>query len=498
MPSIYSRPSFPSTFLQALWRLVRMLFGGGRRVDNAESGNGVPVKACTAPDVVAKAQVATYRPDTTGVPVFVLSSMVGAAFAPEGPGQVKTVLFPGAPMIPTIVVTPPPADDVRNVLQLPGDQQVQPEKSDDAEAQFDRLPLRAITNGPTRVHGKTPPKRRVFEKENIGREKTLQLEQARAWSDAIKVRRRSLPIPPPPPPASTQLARRALAPGCLPLQERLRLAVAGCAALAPAVLPVAPLWGDDNVSFILDDDEEEEEDVNVVCEDPLPYLPNTDLSLLQSQSSPPPSPSTLLTSLTASSSFSSSGSISSILDAFEGDFKGLTWLGLRQLADLDDNESRTVQRVELGDGAREEEHGDDACGGITDDEGTTATTGQTSSHSRTTSKGRHLLPASSYITVKNIGTATRIGQPRDYPSAPPLLSPLLSDPRLGFIATGHPLPPDAWTGHPRPGTPPFVARGLDTRAARNSVKFGKWLSIRTPARPALPSPPPFAFSRALG
>jgi hypothetical protein len=76
-----------------------------------------------------------------------------------------------------------------------------------------------------------------------------------------------------------------------------------------------------------------------------------------------------LTSLTASSSFSSSGSISSILDAFEGDFKGPTWLGLCQLADLDDNESRTVQRVELGDGAREEEHGDDACGGIMDDEG---------------------------------------------------------------------------------------------------------------------------------
>jgi hypothetical protein len=347
--------------------------------------------------------------------------MVGAAFAPEGPGQVKTVLFPGAPMIPTIVVTPPPADDVRSVLQLPGDQQVQSEKSDDAEAQFDRLPLRAITNGPTRVHGKTPPKRRVFEKENIGahpnaprrpqpriapspsrisrvdshssisiapvptepvvkaaepgsfewkREKTLQLEQARAWSDAIKVRRRSLPIPPPPPPASTQLARRASAPGRLSLQERLRLAVAGCAAPAPAVLPIAPLWGDDNVSFILDDDEEEEEDVNVVREDPLSYLPNTDLSLLQSQSSAPPSPSTSLTSLTASSSFSSSGSISSILDAFEDDFKGPAWLGLRQLADLDDNESRAVQRVELGDGAREEEHGDDTCGGIADnDEG---------------------------------------------------------------------------------------------------------------------------------
>jgi hypothetical protein len=118
----------------------------------------------------------------------------------------------------------------------------------------------------------------------------------------------------------------------------------------------------------LDDDEEEEEDVNVVREDPFPYLPNTDLSLLQSQSSPPPSPSTSLTSLTASSSFSSCGSISSILDAFEGDFKGPAWLGLCQLADLDDNERRTVQRVELGDGAREEEHGGDACGGIADND----------------------------------------------------------------------------------------------------------------------------------
>jgi hypothetical protein len=120
----------------------------------------------------------------------------------------------------------------------------------------------------------------------------------------------------------------------------------------------------------LDDDEEDEEGFDVVREDPLSYLPNTDLSLLQSQSSAPPSPSTSLTSLTASSSFSSSGSISSILDAFEGDFKGPAWLGLRQLADLDDNESRTVQWVESGDGACEEEHGDDACGGIADnDEG---------------------------------------------------------------------------------------------------------------------------------
>jgi hypothetical protein len=163
--------------------------------------------------------------------------------------------------------------------------------------------------------------------------------------------------------------------------------------------------------------------------------------------------------------------------------------------------------------------------------GTTATTGQTSSHSRTTSKGRLLLPASSYITVKNTGTATRIGQPRDYPSVPP--SSPLSSRTLGLVycAIGQPIPPDAWTGHPRPGhPPPFAARGLDTRAARNSVKFGKWLSIRTPARlrppipssssrsrdtlgqirqmaysfrtparptPTLPSPPPFAFSRAL-
>jgi hypothetical protein len=288
-------------------------------------------------------------------------------------------------MIPVIVITPPPADDVPSVLQLPGDKQMQPEKSDDGESEFDRAPLRAITNGRKRVHGKTPPKRRVFEKENIGahpnaprrpqpriapspprisrvdshpsiapvpaepvvktaepgssewkREKSQQLEQARAWSDAILARRRSLPITPALPPVSTQLARRASAPARMPLADRLRLAVAGCATPAPAptVIPVAPLWGDGNVSFVLGDEEEaeEEEEVDVVRVPILSGLPNTELSIdaVQSQSSPLPSPSTSSTSLTASSSSSSSGYLSSILDAFEEEFRAPAWLGLKQ------------------------------------------------------------------------------------------------------------------------------------------------------------------------
>jgi hypothetical protein len=41
-------PTFSRVFtplLEALWKLVRVLLGGGRRVEDAESGNGVPVKA---------------------------------------------------------------------------------------------------------------------------------------------------------------------------------------------------------------------------------------------------------------------------------------------------------------------------------------------------------------------------------------------------------------------------------------------------------------------
>jgi hypothetical protein len=122
----------------------------------------------------------------------------------------------------------------------------------------------------------------------------------------------------------------------MPLADRLRLAVASCAtpAPAPAVIPVAPLWGDGNVSFVLGDEEEaeEEEEVDVVRVSMLSGLPNTEFSIdaVQSQSSPLPSPSTSSTSLTASSSSSSSGSLSLILDAFEEEFRAPAWLGLKQ------------------------------------------------------------------------------------------------------------------------------------------------------------------------
>jgi hypothetical protein len=50
MPAIYSRPSFASTLIEALWRLVRMLFGGGRRVEDAQGGTLAPIKTnCKSP-----------------------------------------------------------------------------------------------------------------------------------------------------------------------------------------------------------------------------------------------------------------------------------------------------------------------------------------------------------------------------------------------------------------------------------------------------------------
>ncbi|KAJ7820616.1 hypothetical protein B0H13DRAFT_2682265 [Mycena leptocephala] len=313
MPSIYSRPSFPSTFLQALWRLVRMLFGAAAASRTQKVGTASPSRRAP-PRRRRKGAVATYRP-TPGIPLgLVFDGRRG--FAPEA---VRSRRF-----LPWRAGDP-----------LPEDKQAQPEKSADVEPQLDRLPLRAITNGPKRVHGKTPPKRRpraapspprisrvdshpsilitpvptepVVKAAEPGsfewkREKTLQLKQARAWSDAIKARRRSLPVPPPPtPPASIQLARRASAPARLSLLN-------GSASPSQA----APL------------------------QHPHPHPLSFRFAEL-----PAPSPSTSLTSLTASSSFSS------LLHFFNsgrlrGRLQGAAWLGLRQLADLGDNESRTV------------------------------------------------------------------------------------------------------------------------------------------------------------
>jgi hypothetical protein len=101
---------------------------------------------------VATESVATFKPDTNGVPMLVLASMaVGAA-------HLRTEAFPGARLIPIIVVTPPP---VEHSTPAKKDEPLKPLNSG-------QLPLRSITNTvPRRVHGKAPSKARVQEKENI-------------------------------------------------------------------------------------------------------------------------------------------------------------------------------------------------------------------------------------------------------------------------------------------------------------------------------------------
>ncbi|KAJ7602254.1 hypothetical protein B0H17DRAFT_1122531, partial [Mycena rosella] len=112
-------------------------------------------------------------------------------------------------------------------------------------------------------------------------EKAHQLEEARIFSEKVKDRRRrSLPTPPPPPPPAssptTSLTRHVSAPARLSLQERLERA---CTAAVPAALavPVAPLWGDVHVRFVIEDDDENEDETKITLrtrEDPIaPAVP---------------------------------------------------------------------------------------------------------------------------------------------------------------------------------------------------------------------------------
>ncbi|KAJ6569454.1 hypothetical protein B0H19DRAFT_695359 [Mycena capillaripes] len=355
-----------SQYISALVRLVRYLFGVSVGVADAESGNLAALKVPAKKGDDMKDPVPTYEPTTTGVPALVLSSMVvGAAFAPGMPIASTT---PRAFLIPMIVVTPPPVDDVGLILEHTDKQIKAPRNKDNnINSSAVRTPLQHMTNHPRRVHGCTPSKQRVVQKENIRahpnapcclnprlspahgaqapialaatsgitkeartepvkaaapgsskweHEKALQLEQVRAWSEKIKARRFSLPLASSgsaPSNATPALARRASAPARLPLAERLRRAVTCFTPPALALAPAAPLWGDDNVSFVLGDEDEEEE---ILYEDALPVLVK-----LIDQSTPPHSPLASSTSLTASASFSSSGSLSSVLDAFEEDLE---------------------------------------------------------------------------------------------------------------------------------------------------------------------------------
>ncbi|KAJ7215134.1 hypothetical protein B0H12DRAFT_1079101, partial [Mycena haematopus] len=108
------------------------------------------------------------------------------------------------------------------------------------------------------------------------------------------------------------------------------------------VVVVQPLWGDDHVSFVLDDDEEEDEGGEV-------NIPDTDQSLSST-----------------SMSSASSGSISSIITAYESDFTSSGWLGLRQFdgADGRDGMEAGTRTEDVGHGGggqdTQEADGDDS------------------------------------------------------------------------------------------------------------------------------------------
>ncbi|KAJ7605501.1 hypothetical protein DFH06DRAFT_1487178 [Mycena polygramma] len=380
MPSTSSR--FVDTFIQALMRLVRRIFGRGR-VEDAEEGKGAPMglKSVAKVPIVAQGDIPTFKPDLAGVPALAMSS--GAAFAV-------------APTIPVIVVTPP--DD-------------KPKKTRAREPS--RRPLQQTAVLPTkRVHGRTPPcKRAQVEKENIAdhpsaprrpqvqaarcslygvqatsgnapaarspvaipassveidpkatavtaqpgslaweRAKVTQLEEARAWSDTVKARhhRRSLPAVPAAPWVPAPLVRRAsvsstLPPplaSCtplpvtspssrvrLPIAERLKRAVVVCTPPAPEPVPApfARLWSDDKGSFTLGFKLEEDKEERTVTKVDPRFQDTADTSLAS------------LPSSDSLSSLSSSGSFTGILDQFEDDLlHSPAWLGRRRFPEVEE------------------------------------------------------------------------------------------------------------------------------------------------------------------
>ncbi|KAJ7074999.1 hypothetical protein B0H15DRAFT_43683 [Mycena belliarum] len=133
-------------------------------------------------------------------------------------------------------------------------------------------------------------------------EKGRRLHEARKWSQNVKDRRSSLPTLPAPLPKSSSIPRPTSAPARLSVQERLQRAAAKCTVATP-VVPVAPLWGDQTVTFVLGNEHE------VDCDAPV--------------------------SASSSAASSSSGSIASVLDALEADFQSPLWSALRNSAELE-------------------------------------------------------------------------------------------------------------------------------------------------------------------
>ncbi|KAJ7431520.1 hypothetical protein B0H11DRAFT_850666 [Mycena galericulata] len=389
--------------IQALWRLVRCLFGRKTETIDVESGAGLVAANAASSEALAKDSVTTCRPALTAVSAFVLASRTAAALLPEVPIGAKAIYVPCSFGLPIIVVTAPDSEDVPfSCVGADAGAKLQ---------QPSRPPLRPIINGAKRIHGQTPPRKRRADsaRENLGDhphapcrpksaisrtpqrpapvayvpaaakasvqnvkiavatpassewelEKAAQLAQAREWSARVQARRRSLPTPPPSSssfpgsvtsPSPVSVSRRVSAPARLPLNERLQRAVSRGAPVSPSpITPAVPLWGDANVSFTLGDDGDDEEasatgaqHTGLTHEAPAPTGP---------QHIPALSPSSSLTS-------SSAGSLGSILSAFEEHLKSSLWLDLPSLEDLEEGRGARSEK-EVGQVVDDDDHWSD-------------------------------------------------------------------------------------------------------------------------------------------
>ncbi|KAF8189999.1 hypothetical protein K438DRAFT_2143314 [Mycena galopus ATCC 62051] len=311
-----------SPIIKALWRLVRALFGASRAGDVEDGTLVVSVKM---PDPVP-----TFKPDISGIPALVLASMaVGAAFAPDAPIGVKTLHYDTAPVIPIIIVTPPPMEE----FQVSKESEATLAYSKTARTA--RVPLRSIINTVPRVHGKTPRKTRAMAKENVRElpnvprlchrrlvdpapvlssmtnaepaslewenQKVVELKKAREWSEIVKTRHQSLPA---------RIHIDVAEPGTHKWESEKVVQLRQAREWSEAVKArrrSLPTPTHQTVPFLAQANHRALEEISL-------KLGNTDHQLLSS---------------TAMSS-ASSGSISSILEAYETDLASPTWLRLCQ------------------------------------------------------------------------------------------------------------------------------------------------------------------------
>ncbi|KAJ7481426.1 hypothetical protein B0H11DRAFT_2193551 [Mycena galericulata] len=390
-----------SAGFQALWKLIRFLFGTRTATSDVESAAGpVPDASAVSLETVKKVPVSTYRPEFTGVSALALVSTTAAALVPKIPVGAKGLYFPPSPNLPMIVVTPPDDEEAPEICKT---------------TTSSRPPLRPVTNTAKRIYGQPPPRKRhgnavkenrrehpqaprcpqlpgkslpvrpvpaaylplaakapvdkvkvsvaVPATDEWERQKAAQLAQAREWSERVQARWCSLPAPPsssesastspslPGSSASPSLARRSSAPARLSIQERLKRAVSGGLPSA-ASAPVVPLWGDAHVAFDLGDEDDEESSVNTQRGGIKQQVPVPVVLQQQQDVVPPLSPSSSLSSASA-------GSLGSILSAFEGQFQSSLWLNLASLEDLEEGHGARGEKVKMEDDDESDDHWSD-------------------------------------------------------------------------------------------------------------------------------------------